>query len=359
LSTWYRTEPGLFNSRQIAKEEAKSEERLCRENAHLAGHIAHPKPIQDRQQETVEDRQGSRSSALANLAGILSQGHIAAPMKPGKSGFGSSLSWESFAADEESACFIAYYAARCNLRSEFTIAGQQKPYDEIAEMLLSRCRENATTNWWAIAHVYPSQEVLMHLSDEQKGELLGRWFTVLQEIAILLEETWKKSQIKRETMVVRRGNYSSTWNTMASAWNRARDHWIALLYALGMETMLEEICPGNVLRLMAADVVAWHYRTGGKLDPNTHVWNELPLPWEVLAGEQVCTRQTVEEICRKHDLDPEKSGWSMPRPRNRVAQFRPTPELVHGITVGNPYLATFLRKAGFFSGKHIKQSHLH
>lgn len=73
--------------------------------------------------------------------------------KISKSGFGSSLSWEIFVSDEKSACFLAYYVARCNLRSEFTISGQQKPYDEIAEMLLSRCRENATTNWWAIAHV--------------------------------------------------------------------------------------------------------------------------------------------------------------------------------------------------------------
>ncbi|WP_040446522.1 hypothetical protein [Ktedonobacter racemifer] len=277
----------------------------------------------------------------------------------GKSGFSSKLSWESFAADENSACFIAYYAARCNLRSEFTIAGQQKPYDEIADMLFSRCRESATTNWWAIAHAYPTQDVLVHLSDEQKGDLLGKWFTVLQEIAGLLEETWGKSHIRRETMVVRPGNDSSTWNILAGAWNRARDHWVALVYALGMEEILEKICPGKVLRLMAADVVAWHYRSGGKLDTNTEVWKELPLPWEVLSGTATCTRQMVEDVCRKHGLDSEQSGWTTPRPRKAVAQFRPTPELVHGVTVENPYLATFLRKAGFFSGKQIKLSHLH
>ncbi len=276
-----------------------------------------------------------------------------------KSSLSTRLSWEAFAADEATACFLAYYVARCNLRSAFTIAGQQKPYDEIAEMLFARCRANAATNWWAIAHVYPSQEVLQHLSETQQGELLGTWFTILQDIAGLLKDTWEKSQIRRETMVVQRGNDSSTWNTMAGAWNKARDHWIALIYALGLEQMLEVICPGKVLRLMAADVVAWHYRSGGKLDPNTAVWNELPLPWEVLAGTQICTRHRIEEACRKHGLDPEKSGWSMPRPRNTVAAFRPTPELVHGVTIGNPYLATFLRKAGFFSGKHVKPSHLH
>lgn len=277
----------------------------------------------------------------------------------GKSGLSSKLSWESFSTDEHSACFIAYYAARCNLRSEFTIDGQQKPYDEIADMLFSRCRESPTTNWWAIAHVYPGQDVLVHLSDEQKGDLLGKWFTVLQDIAGLLEETWNKSHIRRETMVVQAGNDSSTWNILAGAWNRARDHWVALVYALGMEEILEKICPGKVLRLMAADVVAWHYRAGGKLDPNTEVWKELPLPWEVLSGTATCTRWIVENVCRKHGLDPEQSAWTTPRPRKAVAQFRPTPELVHGVTVENPYLATFLRKAGVFSGKQIKPSHLH
>ncbi|HLZ61269.1 MAG TPA: hypothetical protein VKR06_30325 [Ktedonosporobacter sp.] len=295
----------------------------------------------------------------AKLATLIREWKKLELTKVGKSSFGSRLSWEDFAADENSACFIAYYVARCNLRSEFTIAGQQKPYDEIAHMLMARCRESATTAWWAIAHVYPSQEVLLHLSDEQKGELLGKWFTALQEIAALLEETWEKSEIKRATMVVHRGNDSSTWNLMAGAWNRARAHWIALLYALGMENILTEICPGKVLRLMAADVVAWHYMAGGRLDTNTDVWNELSLPWDVLSGKATCTIQMVKDACRKYDLDPEKSGWTAPRPRNTVANFRPTPELVHGITISNPYLATFLRKAGFFSGKHIKPPHLH
>jgi hypothetical protein len=34
-----------------------------------------------------------------------------------------------------------------------------------------------------------------------------------------------------------------------------------------------------------------------------------------------------------------------------VQTFRPTPELVHGVTVGHPALASVLRKAGAFSGQ--------
>jgi hypothetical protein len=269
--------------------------------------------------------------------------------KVGKSGLAHLLSQEDFFEDRDSACFIAYYVARSNLRSEFTIYGQQRPYDEIGDMLLKRCRNK--TNWWAIAHVYPTQEVLAHLSDSQKGELIGRWYGILEEIAQLLESVWERSNINRTTMVVRRGNDSSTWNNTASAWNTARNNWISLLYAMGAEEILQSICFGKVLRLMAADVVAWHYRAGGQLDPDTAVWNELPLPWEVLSGEQSCNLGMVASICRKHHVDPEKKGWTVPRPSGQPVAFTPTPELVHGIAVADPALARILRKSGFFSGK--------
>lgn len=276
--------------------------------------------------------------------------------KVGKTGLAHTLSQENFLKERNTACFIAYYVARSNLRSEFTIYGQQRPYDEIADMLFKRCQNNAKTNWWAIAHVYPTQEVLAHLSDSQKGELLGQWYGILEEIAQLLKSVWVRSNINRSTMVVRRGNDSSTWNTTASAWNKARNNWISLLYALGAEEILHSICFGKVLRLMAADVVAWHYSAGGQIDPDTAVWNELPLPWEVLSGEQACNLDMVEAICRKHRVDPAQKGWTVPRPAGQPVAFTPTPELVHGVSVSNPMLAQVLRKAGFFSGKVIKHS---
>jgi hypothetical protein len=112
-------------------------------------------------------------------------------------------------------CFIAYYVARCNLRSEFTTLGQQRPY-------------------------------------------------------------WERGGINRETMVVRRGNDSSAWNNTAGAWNKARGSWIALLQAMGMTEELDSMCFGKVLRLMAADVAAWHRLSGGELEPDTKVWSEVP-----------------------------------------------------------------------------------
>jgi hypothetical protein len=37
------------------------------------------------------------------------------------------------------------------------------------------------------------------------------------------------------------------------------------------------MCPGKVLRLMAADVAWWHRQSGGGLHQDTAVWKELPL----------------------------------------------------------------------------------
>ena len=61
----------------------------------------------------------------------------------GKSGLATRLPRAAFLASESSACFIAYLVARSNLRSEFTIDGQQSAMDEIAAMLLARCRRDA------------------------------------------------------------------------------------------------------------------------------------------------------------------------------------------------------------------------
>lgn len=291
--------------------------------------------------------------------------------KIAKHGLAHSLDFSNFSSDINTACFIAYYNSRCNLRSVFTNQSQDRPFDEISEMLLNRCKgeeakffsffrkaktETETpnnTNWWAISHIYTSQEVLLNLTDEQKGILLGKWTTILQNIAELLDEVWSVSNINRETMVVKRGNDSTTWNNTAGAWNKARDNWMNLIYSLGLEYILEEICFGKVLRLMAADVVAWHYSTGGKLDPNTDVWNKIPLPWEVFQNKTECNKELVIKYCKQAGLDPEKSGWIAPRIHG-VAEFKPTPELVHGVTISNPFLATVLKRHRYFSGKNAK-----
>ncbi len=268
------------------------------------------------------------------------------------------LTVDDFAGDVLSAAFVAYYAARMKLRSEFTIGGQQRPFDEFAAHLLGLCQKSEATSWWAIAHVFPRSDVLARLTDDQKGRLLGQWFDILQVAAERLAEAQLQTNIDMNNMIVRRGNDSSTWNLLAGAFNRAREQWVALLESMGADAVLDAMMPGKVLRLMAGDVAAWHRSTGGGVHPDTLVWRRLPPPWRVLRGEVQCTRTHIEAACDAEGVDPEKTGWSRARARTAVAEFRPTPELVHGVAVNNPYLAAYLRKGGVFSGKGLKLANL-
>ncbi|WCM29559.1 hypothetical protein NDN01_12025 [Sphingomonas sp. QA11] len=269
----------------------------------------------------------------------------------GKAALAPDLTLGDLGGHAPTAAFVAYYAARMKLRSEFTISGQQQPFDHLAAALLDLCARDTRTRWYAIAHVFPRHDVLSHLSDAEKGQLLGRWFDILNEISDRLEAAYRTTDIDLASMIVKRGNDSSTWNLLATAWNRARDHWMALIVALGLEPVFEQMLPGKVMRLMAADVAYWHRSAGGGIHPDTLVWQALPKPWEVLHGEVKCTREKVEVACAEKDVDPIKAGWTAPQSRRAVASAKPTPELVHGVTVNNPYFASLLRDMGAFSGK--------
>jgi len=275
-----------------------------------------------------------------------------------KTGLVADLKLADFDGKPWTASFVAYLSARMKLRSEFTIAGQQRAFDKLAAKLLEGCEKREHANWFAIAHVFPREDVLARLTDAEKGALLGRSYGVLTRTAQKLEEAFEKSGINLETMIVKRGNDSSTWNTFAGAWNRARDFWIALVTAVGMTRSFDALLPGKVMRLMAADVAAWHRMTGGAIHPDTLVWRDLPKPWLVLAGKAVCTKDMIDNVCARHGVDPISSGWSAARARTAIADFRPTPELVHGVSVENPYLAHFLRKLGAYSGKELKLDHI-
>ncbi|MGH1519296.1 hypothetical protein [Chryseobacterium sp. JK1] len=271
--------------------------------------------------------------------------------KIAKHGLSHTISFEDFSKDLNTACFIAYFNARSNLRSTFTNHSQERPFDEICEMLFNRCMKNPEmTHWETISYIYTDAKVLEHLSDEQKGKLLGKWTAILQEISSFLEELWNGNDIYRKTMAVKKGNDSTTWNNTAGAWNKARDNWMNLIYALELDFILDDICFGKVMRLMAADVIAWHLSSGGKIDPNTDVWNLVPLPWEVFQERIFCNKEMIVNACKNAGLDPEKSGWIASRTHG-VSTFKPTPELVHGVTVSNPFLAKVLRQNKYFSGK--------
>lgn len=273
-----------------------------------------------------------------------------------KSSFATRLSYEEFATDLPTACFVAYMTANLSRRSTFTVTSQAAAFDKVAKALyLHAAGRPHGTNWFAVAHVMPDPIVLANLNDEQKGRLLGLATKEMEEVGAFLEAEWEKFDPKpdRLHMVVSRGQDSTTWNQAAGAWNKAREQWMNLLYATGNDALLDVLCPGKAMRLMAADVTAWHQRAGDTVHPDQRVWSVLPHPWTVLDLGQTfvpyITRSLIEEICKENNAKSE--GWVKPRGERIAAEWSPTPELVHGVAVSSPRLAKILRHAGAFSGK--------
>lgn len=275
-------------------------------------------------------------------------------MLVGRSGLACDILADRFADDPKTACFVAYFVARRNLRRQFSLSGKTNPFDEIAEMLFARLDQD--TDWWLVARAYPQPHVIAKLAAVEQGKLLGRWYALMRGAADLLASAWDP-QVNRATMIVRRGMDSSTWNTMAQAFNTARAGWLNTITAMGAEQLLDVVCPGKVMRLMAADLAFWHRSSGSDVDPDTGVWSMLPLPWEVLNGTASCTRQDVTKMCKQFKVDAQARGWTAPRQVGRVAKFEPTPELVHGVSIADPVWAGLLRRAGVFSGKAIKDEY--
>ena len=263
------------------------------------------------------------------------------------------LGFDDFAADPAAARFVAYHAARSGLRSAFTAGPQERPFDAVGAALLATVGRADERGWWAAAHLFPDPAVLRNLSPDRLAGLLTMFREELRFAAGVLRDLWAENDFDRRTMVVARGDDSTSWNLAAGAFNRVRAGWFAVLSALGLGAVIEAECPGKALRLMAADVAWWRRAEGGDLSLDTRVWAALPLPWEVVLDGTACPRSAVEAACAAAGVDPRRSGWTAGKPPARPVPFRPTPELVHGVDVGSPDLARLLRSAGAFSGKSV------
>ncbi|NJO02311.1 MAG: hypothetical protein HC880_12035 [Bacteroidia bacterium] len=262
-----------------------------------------------------------------------------------KSGLAYQLDWETFSSDVPSACFIAYYTALCNQRPETAGPAPSSFPDAIARLLFARCLGNAQSTWWAIAHVCLHEEVISRLTDKHKGKLIGRWFGILSEIADLLATLWESSALQRDTMTARPGNDSSSWNHTANAWNNARLHWIALLRALNLQTMLTAIYLGKVQPLSFIKAETSLSKTNAASKNDWLLWLALPLPWEVLRGRQICSRQRVENQCARQRIDPASLDWPAPQ---TSTDNHPSPTLIQVIKEDAPALINLLKAHGYF-----------
>lgn len=279
-------------------------------------------------------------------AGNLRHGEMTTLLREAKTGIVRHVPREAFARDANTAMFVAYLAARMGLRSEFTVAPQQKVFDDLGDAMFETLARSATTVWSVVAYVFPRADVLARLEPEERLDLLGHASATLERAARLLARI--EGVDPQKGFVVQRGQDSSSWNAAAGAWNKARDFWLALSRDLGID--LSGFLPGKVPRLIAADVAAWSRSIGKPPHSVERVAVRLPLPWTVLLDGVACTEAMVREACAQEGVDPDAEGWTAPHARTAVEAWRPTPELVHGVAVANPELALMMRRLGWFSG---------
>jgi hypothetical protein len=268
----------------------------------------------------------------------------------GKSRLAYLVTEEDFVACPATAAFTAYYVARLNLRTRFTSGSQTRPMDSLGEELLAGALAAPTCRPVVLGSVLTRWRILDMLDDTQAGELMGRYYEQLAASARALRESFDHHR-DPTVMITRVGDDSSSWNSASRAFNQARTGWLNLTRGLGYDDVVEASCPGKVPALVASDVAAWHLRDGGSQHVDVRVWADLPLPWDVVLGDDECPAELVRETCRRHAVDPEAAGWTQPYRQDLTELPAPAPELVHGVTVSSPLLARALRRAGVFSGQ--------
>jgi hypothetical protein len=268
----------------------------------------------------------------------------------GKARLAHLVAEEDFVACPATAAFTAYYVARLNMRTRFTSGSQTRPMDTLAEELLSGALTAPTLRPWVLASVLTRWRVLDLLDDAQCGELLARYYEQLAASARALRRCFDPHRDPTE-MIMRMGDDSSSWNSASRAFNQARTGWLNLTRGLGYDDVLEASCPGKVPALVAADVAAWHRLEGREQHVDVRVWADLPLPWDVVLGDDDCPAELVRQTCRRHGVDPEAEGWTQPYRQDVLELPALAPDLVHGVTVSSPLLAGVLRRVGVFSGQ--------
>lgn len=264
----------------------------------------------------------------------------------GKTRLSYLVKWEDFQKDEASAAFVAYYAARLKMPTIFTNGSQARPMDELAQELYNRAIKSQTCNWKLMSYVITRQEVLAHLGDQEKGELLALTYEQMLSDAKLLGKLYGTG---RKSMIVQPGDDSSTWNATSRAYNQARTGWLNLTKASGYEALGEVLCPGKIPALIAADVAWWHETTGGGSHEDEAIFMRLPKPWDVLDGTEVCNADMVRKACKAEGVDAAKTGWTQPYRQEHVEEVKPVAALVHGVEVASVELGELMKRLGFFS----------
>ena len=247
-------------------------------------------------------------------------------------------------ADLETACLIAFQAARRHSRGALTGRLSWWAGRRVTELLLARLAAAPRTDWWALAHVHPVREVLARLTEHQRGQLAGRWSAALRETAVLLERASGRCALDPTAMYARPGDDAYAWNLAAKAWNAARTQYLEMLEAMDAQEVLDPVCPGQVPVLDVVEPASWRRWVGEEGYREIEVWAALPLPWRVVSGAEACPAELVARVCRRHGVDPVKAGWTVRPVRRGTAGSRLRAAFVDRVAHADPVLAGVLRE---------------
>ena len=279
-------------------------------------------------------------------AAVVSRGRFSRWERVAQSGWALDLGLESFMRlTPVTRVFVAYYVARRQRQSVFSGSGQDAAWDRVSDNLFP-----LITPAPCLGLIFPHKDVLRSMTDAGRTMLLFKGYAELFAMAQVMGALWLSLGADRATMEVQRGMNSSDWNILAGAWNGVRSLWISLIYACGREEDLDRLLPGKAMRLMASDVMAWHRSLGDDEGPDVKVFKQLPLPWDVVLGREVCGRELVLTAISRARV---KDTWTKPREPQPPVPTKITNALVHGVAAESPELADMLRRAGWFAGKGV------
>ncbi len=250
-------------------------------------------------------------------------------LRLGSSALVHQMTEEEIQSDMPTACFIAYYHARLSGPGFL----DTKAYDRVSEMLCRHAMSSETVNLSAIAYIYPGQVVLKKLSEFEKGKLLGVWYNKLSNLAGELKVIWKETGINLTTMNIEKGNDYYTWNLVANAWNRTREHWIEMLYSMRVHGLLHSLCPGRALNLFSSNPYSQ-----GQFEKK--VWHSIPKPWDVIEGKEQCTKEMIEKKCAENKVSLNKWISTKHHLQSYMGKFQA--ECIAGVAGENEALAEFL-----------------
>jgi hypothetical protein len=276
---------------------------------------------------------------------------------------------KSLAADIPTALFVVLASLDFSARKAFTLDKQQQgglnPY--LGFFFKQLEAHSANVSWDLVFHIYPCENTLSRLSQEQKEHAFDLWTPQLPLLAQFLENQWNlgvKDCAQRNMLVARRGSKldSDGWNRTAGAWNNAI-RFIRLLAPSFPESRYNSVVLFKTLKLTAGDQMRWADSSGKGADQDTLIFKDLIdaqqegqrswLPWSGITHDTPGLKEQIQSLCNTYQVPIQKwLGRAQQRSSEQVNAHLP---MICGVSISQMSIeqASILKSIGF-AGSNVK-----